>query len=78
MKMHKEEKPDEVFVGNTNHHDFEDLLHQGIECRLGNKAYYIDGKEIERNYLKPLFVSKKSLKKYDTYMRKSSGFTVHD
>lgn len=31
MKMHKEEKPDEVFVGNTNHHDFEDLLHQGLK-----------------------------------------------
>lgn len=76
MKMHKEEKTDEVFVGNTNHYDFEELLHQGIECRLGNTAYCIDGKKIEGNYLKPLFVSKKSLKKYDIYMRKSSGFTV--
>lgn len=76
--MHKEENPDEVFVGNDNHCNFEDLLHQGIECRLGNTAYDIDGKKIEGNYLKPLFVSKKSLKKYDTYMRKSSGFTVHD
>lgn len=78
MKMHKEEKPDELFVGNTNHCNFEDLLHQKIECRLGNTAYYMDGKKIEGNYLKPLFVSKKSLKKYDTYMRKSSGFTVYN
>ena len=37
MKMHKEEKPDEVFVGNTNHHDFEDLLHQGMNVDLETK-----------------------------------------
>lgn len=78
MKKHKEEKPDEVFVGNDNHYNLENLLHQGIECRLGNTAYDIDGKKIEGNYLKPLFVSKKSLEKYDTYMRKSSGFTVYN
>lgn len=78
MKMHKEEKNDKVFVGNSNHYNLEDLSHQGIECRLGNIAYDIEGKEIKGNYIKPLFVKKNSFKKYDTYMRKSSGFTVYD
>ena len=78
MKMHKEEKDNEVFVGNTDYDSLKELRQHGIEYRLGNIAYDIDGKEIEGNYLKPLFIPKSSFKKYDIYMRKSCGFIVDD
>ena len=78
VKSHKEQREDEEFVGNANLDELNKLLAYGIDCRLGNKAYYIDGKEIESNYLKPLFVKKSNLKKYDNKMRKESGFTIRE
>lgn len=76
VKKHKEQREDEEFVGNSNLDDFNKLLACGIGCRLGDKAYYIDGKEIKGNYLKPLFVKKRDLKRYDNKMRRECGFTI--
>lgn len=76
VKGHKEQRSDEIFVGNANLDELNQLLAYGIDCRLGNKAYYIDGKKIKGNYLKPLFVKKSDLKKYDNKMRRECGFTI--
>ncbi len=76
VKKHKEQRENEEFVGNANLDCLNELLACGIDCRLGDKAYYIDGKEIEVNYLKPLFVKKRDLKRYDNKMRRECGFTI--
>lgn len=78
MKNHKEELKDEIFVGNTNIlvDNFRLFKLNNIKYRVGEVAYYIDGKIIKGNAIKPLFIKKDSYKTYDKLMRKLSGVTV--
>jgi hypothetical protein len=80
MLRHKEERKDEVFVGNTSTIITEKQEHlfrlNNINYRYGNIAYDIHGKIIKGNGIKPLFIKNDSCKKYDKLMRKLSGFTT--
>ena len=66
MLSHKEERKDEVFVGNTSaiiSEERERLFKLNkINYRLGNIAYDIDGKIIKGNVIKPLFIKLESKK----------------
>ncbi len=79
MKDHKEEMNNEKFVGNISKVDSDikyfDL--NNINYRFGNDAFDIHGKIIKNNIIKPLFIKKDSLEKYDKLMRKLSGFTTN-
>ena len=61
---------DEKFVGNTKRdsRDNEKMRQYGINFRLGDVAYDIEGNKIKNPFICPLFVKKESLKKYDDYM----------
>ncbi len=80
MLGHKEERKDEVFVGNTSTiiSDEQERLFRlnNINYRYGNVAYDIRGKIIKGNGIKSLFIKKDSHKTYDKLMRKLSGFTT--
>ncbi len=73
MLSHKEQKKDEIFVGNSNIDQRDLLLSSGIECRLGDVAYDIHGRKLKTD-IKPLFVKKSSFKRYDNKMRSECGF----
>lgn len=80
MLSHKEQRENEVFVGNSSSIIFpEEYLFQlnSIEYRFGNVAFDIDGKIIRNNITKSLFIKKNSHKTYDKLMRKLSGFTTN-
>ncbi len=51
----KEQKKDEIFVGNSSIDQRDLLLSSGIECRLGDVAYDIHGRKLKTG-IKPLFV----------------------
>lgn len=76
--LHKEERKDEIFVGNesTIISEERERLFQlnNINYRFGNITYDIHGKVMKGNGIKPLFIKKSSFKKYDKLMRKLSGF----
>lgn len=80
MLGHKEERKDEIFVGNASviiSEEQERLFKLNkINYRYGNVAYDIHGKIIKGNGIKPLFIKKESHKTYDKLMRKLSGFTT--
>ena len=79
-KSHKEQKRDEIFVGNTSTIIFPDDEHSfklnNIKYRLGNVTFDIHGKIIKDNATKPLFIKKDSCDTYNKLMRKLSGFTT--
>lgn len=74
LKRHKEERNDEIFVGNSSIEHMEELFLDGIDCRLGCVAYDIHDKIIKNDGIKPLFIKKTSFKRYDNKMRKECGF----
>lgn len=80
MLRHKEERKDEIFVGNESIIIFENQKRlfqlNNINYRFGNVAYDIHGKIIKASTTKPLFIKKDSYKTYDKLMRKLSGFTT--
>lgn len=80
MLGHKEERKDEIFVGNESIIISEErerlFLLNNINYRFGNVAYDIHGKVIKCNGIKPLFIKKESYRIYDKLMRKLSGFTT--
>lgn len=79
MLSHKEERKDEIFVGNvfTITSEEERLFKlNDINYRFGNVAYDINGKIIKDDITKPLFIKKDSFETYDKLMRKLSGFTT--
>lgn len=80
--LHKEERKDEIFVGNesTIISEKRERLFQlnNINYRFGNVAYDTHGKVIKGGGIKPLFIKKSSFKKYDKLMRKLSGFMTDD
>ena len=66
-KSHKEKLNDEVFVGNIRVGS--DLSHlNGVEYRIGDQAFDIDGKKLPRDYMRPLFVKRRDYAKYDRIM----------
>ncbi len=76
--IHREQRKDEQFVGNISVIIFpeEELFKlNNINYRLGNFAFDIHGKII-KNGMKPLFIKKDSIERYDKLMRKLSGFTT--
>lgn len=61
-------KQDEIWVGNTTTGgDMSDL--QRVEFRIGEQAYDIHGKQIPRDYMRPLFVKKSSYDLYNAIMQ---------
>ncbi len=81
MLRHKEERKDEIFVGNESTIIFENQKRlfqlNNINYRFGNVAYDIYGKIIKGSATKPLFIKRDSYKTYDKLMRKLSGFTTN-
>jgi len=66
-KSHKEKLNDEVFVGNIRVGS--DLSHlNGVEYRIGDQAFDIDGKKLPRDYMRPLFVKRRDYATYDRIM----------
>jgi hypothetical protein len=58
---------DYIFVGNTPAGgDLSEF--KNIKYMVGNLAYDIHGKEIDKNYMLPLFVAKESYNEYDRIM----------
>ena len=60
------------FVGNGSKSEIEELNEKGIKCKAGEKAYYIDGKEIPKKYgIKSIYCeSEEDYKKYNILMQK--------
>lgn len=60
------------FVGNGAQSEIDRLRDSGIKCKSGEKAYYIDGKEIPKKYgIKSIYCeSEEDYKKYNILMQK--------
>lgn len=60
------------FVGNGSQSEIDRLNKNGINCKAGEKAYYIDGKEIPKSYgIKSIYcLSEADYKKYNILMQK--------
>ena len=65
---HHELKDGELWVGNTNLSIPEYLRSKMKTVRLGEQAYYIDGKPISRNYCRPLIIHRTEAQLYDNIM----------
>lgn len=62
-------RPDEVFVGNTQTKDgVPEYLRSLTTVRLGDQALDIEGKKIEPEYMRPLFVGRAEADAYDRIM----------
>lgn len=71
MLEHPERSEDEVFVGNTETGGgIPEHLQQLTTARLGSQAYYIDGKPIPTNQMRPLFVHKSEADIYNAIMER--------
>lgn len=67
MSYYKGCGENEIFVGNHwAGASLKELDEGGVEYRLGDVAYDINGKVIAKDYMLPLFIAKKSLTKYDS------------
>lgn len=60
------------FIGNGSQSEIDDLREKGVNCIAGEKAFYIDGKEIPAKYgIKSIYcLSEEDLKKYNKIMQK--------
>lgn len=71
----KGEKVEEMeklfFIGNGSQSEIDRLNNNGINCKAGEKAYYIDGKEIPEKYgIKSIYCkSEEDYKKYNILMQ---------
>lgn len=64
---HNECKEDEIWVGNIQ--VGRDLSYlQNLKYRIGDIAYCIEGKKLDSNYMRPLFVKKESFSEYNRIM----------
>lgn len=62
-------RPDEVFVGNTEtKNGVPEYLRGMTTARLGDQALDIEGKKIEPEYMRPLFVGRAEADAYDRIM----------
>ena len=60
------------FVGNGSQSEIDRLKNNGINCKAGEKAYYINGNEIPKKYgIKSIYCeSEEDYKKYNILMQK--------
>lgn len=64
-------KPDEVFVGNTETKNGVPEHLRGLRtARLGEQALDIEGKKIDQDHMRPLFVGKSEADAYHRIMMK--------
>lgn len=64
-------KADEVFVGNVEtEKGVPEYLRRLRTVRLGEQALDIEGKKLDPNYMRPLFVGKSEADTYDRIMMK--------
>lgn len=62
-------KSDEVFVGNTEtKNGVPEHLRGLLTARLGEQALDIEGKKIDPDYMRPLFVGRSEAGEYDRIM----------
>ncbi len=62
-------KPDEIFVGNTKtKNGVPEHLRELRTARLGEQALDIEGKKIEPEYMRPLFIGRAEADAYDRIM----------
>lgn len=71
MNCTNELKPNEIWLGNTD-------VRQGVKipeylnslktARIGNQAYDIKGKPLDRGYMRPLIIDKSEADAYDRIM----------
>ena len=61
-----------LFVGNGPQSEIDRLRENGVNCKSGEKVYYIDGKEIPPKYgIKSIYCeSEEDYKKYNILMQK--------
>lgn len=70
MAFYKGCKENEIFVGNTTTGgDLSYLDESNIRYRIGEVALDIHGKEIEKWYMRPLFIKQESYDKYNRIMQ---------
>lgn len=68
---HRERQPDEIWVGNTKTKELLSTLTKFKSLktlRVGQQAFDIRGKKLNRQYMKPLFVNKSEENMYDKIM----------
>lgn len=65
---HPECKKNEVWVGNTNANGIPDKIKNLKTARLGEQAFDIHGKKIDRTYMLPLFIGVSEESQYDRIM----------
>lgn len=60
------------FIGNGGKSEIEELNKKGIKCKAGEKAYYVDGREIPKKYgINSIYcISQEDYKKYNILMQK--------
>ena len=69
MNQYTGAKPDEVFVGNTETKNGIPEHLRGLRtARLGKQALDIEGKKIEPEYMRPLFIGRAEADAYDRIM----------
>lgn len=68
--------PDEVFVGNTKTQEGIPPYLQNLHtARIGERALDIEGKELDPAYMRPLFIGRCEIEKYNKIMTKRAERT---
>ena len=65
---HQETGKDEIFVGNTSAGGVPRHLAELKTTRIGEQAYDIHGKKLSPDYMRPLFIDRSEMDKYDRIM----------
>ena len=61
---------DEVFLGNTQLAHWKPEYYNELKTiRIGEQALELSGKEIDRDYMRPLFIGKSEFEKYNKIMQ---------
>lgn len=69
MSHHAGVQPDEVFVGNTHtKNGVPEYLRSLTTVRIGDHALDIEGKKIDQQYMRPLFVGRAEVDEYNRIM----------
>jgi hypothetical protein len=62
-------QPDEVFVGNTHTKNEVPEYLRGLKTvRIGDQALDIEGKKIDQEYMRPLFIGRAEVEEYNRIM----------
>ncbi|HSW63392.1 MAG TPA: hypothetical protein VLH56_08790 [Dissulfurispiraceae bacterium] len=65
---HEERRDNEIWVGNTRTENDLSYLQGKVKFRKGEQAYYLDGKKISTDYMRPLFIEKDDFIAYNNIM----------